>query len=337
LEARGLERNDSLLANHIPKLTASFALLKKNLTDEDKNYLDASLVECYRRFDITFDNETLTEKKPLLTPLMAGIIVFFVYPFSILIQYSFTFGVGGAEFAGMSTYVSVFNSAAFRLAFGNTVRFLLIGVTLNMALSFLLALLLRQSFRGAALFRSVILFPLFLPVAVVVVVVTMFFSDSGLVNAALLRLGAPIVDWLGSPTAFWLVLGLYIFKSIGYNVILLLAGMQTIPKDLYELADMEGAGGVRKVFGVTIPLLVPTLFFVFIISVMNSFRSFRDVFILGGKYPHDSLYMLPHFINNNMHNLNYQRLAVASVFTLLAIAAVTAVIYSLESRWEERL
>jgi multiple sugar transport system permease protein len=273
----------------------------------------------------------------LLAPLLAGIAVFFVYPFTILIQYSFTSGVGGVDFAGLSTYASVFRSAAFRLALTNTARFLAIGVTLNMTLSFLLALLLRQRFLGSALFRSVILFPLFLPVAAMVVVVTMFFADGGLVNAALLRLGAPTVDYLGSSAAFWLVLGLYLFKSVGYNVILLLAGMQTIPKDLYESADMEGAHSAQKIFGITIPLLLPTLFFVFIISVMNSFRSFRDVFILGGEHPHDSIYMLPHFINNNMHNLNYQRLAVASVFTLLAIAAVTAVIYTLESRWEEKL
>jgi multiple sugar transport system permease protein len=273
----------------------------------------------------------------LLAPLLAGILVFFILPFVILLRYSVTTGAGGRNFVGLYNYTRVFASPAFRLAFGNTARFFAVGVTLNMVLSFLIAHTLRHRFPGATAARSVILFPLFLPVAAVVTVSALFFSDAGLVNRALTLLGLPATDWLGSGAAFGFMLGLYIFKSIGYNVVLLLAGMQMIPRELYEAADMEGAGELRKTLDITIPLLVPTLFFTFVISAMNCFRSFRETFILGGNHPDSSIYMLPHFINNNMQNLNYQRLAVGSVFTLCAITVITAVVYAFETKWEARL
>lgn len=273
----------------------------------------------------------------LLSPLMVGIIVFFVIPFIILLYYSLTFGVGGAEFVGFSNYIKVMQSESFRLAFGNTAKFLLLGVSINMILSFIIALVLQERFVGAKLFRSVILFPMFLPVAAVVTVFLLFFSNTGIVNTVLQQVGLPVSDWMQSNSAFGLVLGLYIFKNIGYNVILVLAGLTMIPKDLYNLADMEGANSLQKAFHITLPVLTPTLFFVFIISIINCFKSFREVFILGGEHPHNSIYMLPHFINNNIQNLNYPRLAVASVLIVFAIALFTAFFYWGQTKLEERL
>ncbi|MDR1299740.1 MAG: sugar ABC transporter permease [Oscillospiraceae bacterium] len=272
----------------------------------------------------------------MLAPLLLGIVAFFLVPFAILLRYSVTTGLGGSAYVGFENYIRVFTNETFLLAFGNTARFFAIGVSLNMVLAFLIAHTLRRRFLGSTLARSVILFPMFLPVAAVVTVSALLFFGDGLVNRALELFGLSAVDWLGSGAAFGFMLGLYIFKSIGYNVVLMLAGMQMIPREMYESADMDGATELQKLFGITVPMLVPTLFFTFIISVMNCFRSFRETFILGGTHPHSSIYMLPHFINNNTRNLNYQRLATASVITLCAIAVITAVVYALEARWEEK-
>ncbi|MDR1299225.1 MAG: sugar ABC transporter permease [Oscillospiraceae bacterium] len=273
----------------------------------------------------------------LLAPLMIGIAVFFFVPFVILLVRSFLFGVGLGQFVGLSNYISVMGNEMFALAFANTGKFLVIGVTLNMALSFLLALVLQKRFAGSKLFRSVILFPMFLPVAAIVTVFTIFFSDAGLVNGALVSLSLPVREWLSGGSAFSLVLGLYILKSIGYNIVLFLSGLNMIPRELYETAEIEGAGAVNKVLHITIPLIAPTTFFVFIISVMNCFKSFREVFVLGGDHPHSSVYMLPHFINNNMQNLNYQRLAVASVITVAVVAVAVWLLYRGEGRLEAKL
>ena len=273
----------------------------------------------------------------LLAPMTVGIAVFFFVPFIILIRYTVTETVGGTEFVGLDNYIAIMKSNAFKTAFLNTGKFLVIGVVLIMVLSFLLALMLQKKFMGSKLLRSVILFPMFLPVAAVVTIVMVFFSDGGLVNSALSALNIPVKQWLNGPAAFPLVMGIYILKNIGFNVILFLAGLNMIPKELYEAAEIEGAGAVRRVLDITLPLISPTAFFVFIISVMNCFKSFREVFILGGEYPDKSIYMLPHFINNNIKNLNYQRLAVASVIVFLIIAIITGVFYWFESRREERI
>ena len=106
----------------------------------------------------------------LASPVLAGLAVFFAVPFAITLWYSVTFGVGGASFVGLSNYAKVFRSSAFRLAAANTLRFLLVGVPLIMVLGFAIALLLQRKFAGTKLFRSVLLFPMVLPVASVVMV-----------------------------------------------------------------------------------------------------------------------------------------------------------------------
>ena len=270
----------------------------------------------------------------MLAPLLTGVVVFFAVPFVILVRYSFIFG---ERYVGLENYRNVISSATFRLAFWNTCKFVFIGVILNLILSFTLAALLKRRFPGARLIRSAYILPMFLPVAAIVTVVALFFGEGGLANWILNSLGILPVDWIRSGFAFPLVLGLYVFKSFGYSVVLILAGMQMIPQSYYEVASIEGAGVLWKVFHITIPLLTPTLFFAFLIAMLNCFRSFRDVFILGGNHPHESIYMLPHFINNNIQNLNYPRLAVASVITLAAISLVILVVYRFEKSTEEWL
>lgn len=271
----------------------------------------------------------------LASPVLAGLTVFFAVPFAITLWYSVTFGVGGASFVGLSNYAKVFRSSAFRLAAANTLRFLLVGVPLIMVLGFAIALLLQRKFAGTKLFRSVLLFPMVLPVASVVMVVDVFFAQYGIVNGWLESLGLPLTDWMNSPRAFWVLIGLYVWKNCGYNVILMLAGLNMIPTELYQTADIEGASGWQKFTRITLPMVWPSLFFVFVMSVINSFKSYREAFLLGGKHPHDSIYLLQHFLNNNFENLNYQRLSVAAVMLFAIIFALVALFYALQNRYGE--
>ncbi len=271
----------------------------------------------------------------LASPVLAGLTVFFAVPFAITLWYSVTFGVGGASFVGLANYAKVFRSSAFRLAAGNTLRFLLVGVPLIMVLGFAVALLLQRKFAGTKLFRSVLLFPMVLPVASVVMVVDVFFAQYGIVNGWLETLGLPLTDWMNSPRAFWVLIGLYVWKNCGYNVILMLAGLNMIPTELYQTADIEGASGWQKFTRITLPMVWPSLFFVFVMSVINSFKSYREAFLLGGKHPHDSIYLLQHFLNNNFENLNYQRLSVAAVMLFAIIFALVALFYALQNRYGE--
>lgn len=285
------------------------------------------------------DNAQPLERRKMVTglclaaPVLLGTFLFFLLPFAICVKYSFTFGVGGASFAGFQNYKEVFSSRAFRLAAANTLRFLAIGVTANLALSFFLALLIQKGLKGSRFFRYILLLPLVLPIASVVMVIQVFFAETGVLNHWLIRLGVPVVQWLEGPEAFWVLLGLYLWKSVGYGVILLLSGLNAIPEEFYQTAAMEGAGGPRKLVSITLPLMAPHFFLAAVMGVVNAFKSYREAFLLGGKHPHDSIYMMQHFLNNNFENLNYQKLSVAAILLLLALLALLWVLYFFQNRY----
>lgn len=259
-----------------------------------------------------------------VVPFLAGFFVFFIIPFVWCVFHSFTSGIGGTKFAGLENYISVFHSKAFRFAMQNTFRFMAIGVTLLMLLSLALALLLFKGFCGVSFFRMAFLFPLIVPVATLVMTVQLLFplSSSGDYGAK----------------SFWILIGLYVWKNCGYNMILLLAGLFQIPPDLYMVARLEGASGWQILRKITLPLLMPMLFFTFVISVANSFKVFREAYMLGGDRPHPSIYMLQHFMNNNYHNLNYQRLSVAALLVFVMIMAALLILFAIKKKyWEVEL
>ena len=271
----------------------------------------------------------------LALPFLLGFAGFYLIPFLWSVRFTFTSGSGGTAFVGLRNFQDIFASAAFQLAAYNTFRFILIGVPLLMAFSFVLALLLFEKFKGATFFRSLFLYPLVLPAASVVIVVQAFFSDGGLVNQALAALGLPLENWIQSDYAFPLLVGLYIWKNCGYDLVLFLAGLAAIPREYREAAASEGASYWQTVRYITLPLMLPTFFFILIVSIINSFKSFREAYLLGGANPHESIYMLQHFMNNNFQNLSYQRLSVAALLVFAVIFALVLVLFRLKARGDQ--
>ena len=268
---------------------------------------------------------TKLQKKEMLTgfllalPAIAGMLVFFLIPFGVAIFISFTSGVGTSDFVGLRNYLSMLQNSAFQLAAGNTAKFIGVAVPLIMVISLLIALLLYQKLKGYDFFRTVFIFPLVLPVASVVLLFQLVFDVNGAFNSLLMATGLPIDDWLNSSNAFFVLVLLYVWKNTGYNIVLFLAALNSIPKDFYEAATVDGASGRNKLFSITLPLIVPYLFFILIMSVINSFKSFREAYILCGDHPNASIYMLQHFMNNNFENLNYLRLSTAAILVFLVI------------------
>ena len=125
---------------------------------------------------------------------------------------------------------------------------------------------------------------------------------------------------------------IFIWKNVGFNIILFQTGLDLIPKDYYEYAAIEGAGRVRQFFMVTLVYLQPTFLLVFILSIVNSFKIFREIYLLTGTHPSLNIYLMQHFLNNQFANLNYQRMASASFFTFIFIFLLVAVLYRLQQR-----
>lgn len=266
----------------------------------------------------------------LIAPLMIGYLVFYIIPFILVAYYSVSKGSVG--FVGLTNYVNMTQNNVFRLAFGNTMRFLVIALPLILLLSYAIALMLKNQVQKHQLLKSVILLPYIMPVVGTVMLVELLFAQTGLVNEALYTLGLPVKDWLQSEYAFWIVVLLYLWKNTGYSVILLLSGLVTIPEDQYDAAAIDGASPRQQLRYITIPQMWYSVFFAMVFSLINAFKCFREIFLIGGTHPDDSVYMLQHFINNCFENLNYSKLAVASVLLMVVVVTVFLISY----RWVMR-
>ena len=271
-------------------------------------------------------------------PLLAGFLLFYVAPFGQVVWDSFSQGTGKSQlFVGLENYSRMFQNNMFLLAFGNSLKFLGVGLPVILVLSYGLGMFLKGQASRFALLRTLFLLPYVMPVAGTVLLVDLLFSQTGITNRLLEALGLPVTDWLQSPAAFWVMLLLYLWKSTGYSVVLVLAGLMSIPGEHYDVAQVEGAGPWQSFRYVTMPQMWYALFIAFVFSLINAFKCFREIFLVGGEHPHESVYMLQHFINNSFENLNYQRLSVASVLLFLVITLVLGLCWLWVTRKEGAL
>lgn len=267
-------------------------------------------------------------------PSIIGFLLFFCIPFIISLVYCFTQGVGDIEYVGFQNFVDLFQNDAFILAFKNTLIFNAVSVPLVMIISLGITLILNSKIKKGSFFRTVLTFPLIIPLASVALVWQIFFRQTGVVNGVLLKFGIMGPDWLKTKWSFYILILLYVWKNCGYNMIIFLAGLNNVPKEYYEAASIDGCGKINMFFKITLPLILPTIFFVFIISIINSLRVYREAYLLSGQYPDPSIYMLQHFMNNNFTNLNYQRLSTASVIVFILVAVLVYSLFKLQKKYE---
>lgn len=264
----------------------------------------------------------------LLAPLLIGCFVFYGLPFGMVLWFSVVRGSGYSEtFVGLDNYIQLFRSEVFRMAMGNTLRFLAVSLTMILVISYAIALFLKKRTDKHQALQSVILLPYVMPVVGTVLLVDILFSQAGLGNLFLNALGLPLQDWLHSGAAFWVVILLYLWKNTGYSVILILSGLATIPEEQYKAASLEGANGWMLFRHITMPQMWYSVFFAGVFSMINAFKCFREIFLIGGTYPHESIYMLQHFINNCFEKMSYSKVAVASIMMTGLVLIILAVCY----------
>jgi multiple sugar transport system permease protein len=187
------------------------------------------------------------------------------------------------KFVGLQNYVTLFrDDTIFHQVAGNTAYFVVGVVPASIVLSLLLALAMNTRLRGISLFRAIFFIPVITSsVAVAMLWRWLYNTDYGLINVGLHALGLPVIPWLSSTRwAMPAVIIMAVWKNLGYNMIIYLAGLQGIPPTLYEAAALDGAGGWARFKDITLPLLGPTTFFILIISIINSFQVFDLAFIL---------------------------------------------------------
>ena len=272
-----------------------------------------------------------------LLPGFCGVAFFSFLPFMDVIRSSFVQAVSG-RFCGLENYRIVLHNRAFLLAEKNTLRFLLVCLPLLLGISLVLAFLLhawQMAFhQKLRLLKAAYLVPMAIPAASIVLLWKLMFDKHGFVNGILHLCGIHAIDWMNTGAAFFVLVFSYIWKNLGYTMVLWLAGLSSISPDLYEAAEMDGAGRMTQFFKITLPLIRPLIFTIVVLSFLNSFKVFREAYLVAGNYPQEDIYLLQHLFNNWFTDLSVDKMAAGSVLLALVIAVFVLLLQKLWERNE---
>lgn len=268
-----------------------------------------------------------------VAPAAAIIGIFFLLPVAAALVLSFTdfdlyalADLGNLRFVGLENYVRLLHTPLFWRALGNTLYFVAVGVPLSIGLSLVAALLLNASAaRGQAFFRTALFAPVVTTlVAVAVIWRYLFHTRYGLLNQLLAGFGVDAVDWLGDPRwAMPTIILFALWKNFGYNMVIFLAGLQAIPRDLYEAASIDGASAFHRFLHVTLPMLGPTLALVSIITTAGYFQLFAEPYVMTQGGPLQSTLSVLYFMYDE--GFKWWNLGAASAVAFMLFALVFVV------------
>ncbi len=266
-----------------------------------------------------------------LFPSLAGVLLFFVLPFLVVIYYSLVDNPINREFVFLDNFVRVATNKAFQQAAFNTLKFSVVAVPLAVVLSLLLAMMLDYKIPFRSQFRTAFLSPMMVPVASIILIWQVLFHYNGIVNDFIGLFGAEKIDWLKSSHAQVVIVILFLWKNLGYNMILFMAALGSIPKDILEVAILESATPFQIFWHIKIRYLSSTILFVTIMSLINSFKVFREIYLLTGNYPYDTIYMMQHFMNNAFAQLDYQKLSAAAIMMSIVMVIIIGILFLTEN------
>lgn len=258
-----------------------------------------------------------------LAPSLLGVGYLVLFPTGDVLRRSFVTALSG-QWVGLSNYKNVLTNEAFGLAAGNTLRFLALCLPLLLFLSLLLALVICR-IPKLERFKALYLLPMAIPAATVVLVWRLLFSRQGFVNAWL----GTYVDFMGEKTALIILVGSYVWKNLGYTIVLWLAGLKAIPLELTEAARVDGAGRIRCFFQITLPNLKGSAYTITVLSLLNAFKSFREAYLVSGAYPQQDIYLMQHLFQNWYTRLDMDKLAAGAILMALVLGALSLLLQRL--------
>ncbi len=267
-----------------------------------------------------------------LAPSFIGVMLFFVIPFGVVVYYSLLENPISKVFVGLQNFQKIVVNKAFVTAATNTFRFSIIAVPLSVVIALLLAIMLDEKIPFHTQFRTFFLSPMMVPVASIVLIWQVLFHQNGAVNDILLKFfDFKPIDWLKSDQGYIVIVVLFLWKNLGYNMILFMASLASIPKDIIEVARLESANSFQIFFKIKVRYLSSTFMFVTIMSLISSFKVFREVYLLTGDYPYGSMYMLQTYMNNTFRSLDYQKLSSAAVLMSIVMVFIIGIMFLAEN------
>jgi ABC-type sugar transport systems, permease components len=267
-----------------------------------------------------------------LAPSFTGVLIFVLIPFADAVRRSFC-EVMSNHFIGLTNYKTVLQNDAFLLAAKNTGKFLGICIPLLLVISLFFTILLYSMKKNQEIIKTTFLIPMAIPVASVVLLWKVFFHENGLLNIVIQHYGGRAIDFMNTDKAFYVLVFSYLWKNTGYDMVLWLAGLSEIPTTLYEAAKMDGAGVWSRIRYITLPELLPTIYITAVLSTVNSFKVFREAYLIAGDYPHESIYMLQHLFNNWFVSLDIQKMSAAAVIMAAILFIFILLLQIIDRKW----
>ena len=266
-----------------------------------------------------------------LFPGMLGLLAFYLVPFGWGVWFSLTDGTIDNNFVGFANYLRVWQNEVFQLGLKNTLELSFLCAPVIFIISFLLASMLRKHVAGDAFFRNALLMPYLMPSSAMLIIWLLIFDYGGIINRLFVSMGLERVFWLeGSALRVPIVL-LYIWKNLGFSVVIFTAALQAVPESLYEYASLEGAGYLKREFFIPLPQILPTAFLVLVLAIVNAFKIFKEVYFIGGAYPDESIYTLQHYMNNKFAKLDYQDVTTAAYSFAVIVIVLFLLMYRTKS------
>ena len=266
-----------------------------------------------------------------LLPSIIGVTLFFILPFFVVIYYSLIDNPISGEFVFLENFYNILTNKAFLLAAENTILFSFTAVPLLILLSLTVAFILDKNIPGKSRIRTALLSPMMVPVASVILIWQVLFHYNGLVNEAVMKLGGSKIDWFKSDYALVIIVILFIWKNLGYSMILFMSAIANIPREIVEVAQLERASNWQIFFHIKLRYLSSSILFVTVLSLINSFKIFREIYLLTGDYPYESLYMMQHYMNNMFRSLDYQKLSAAAIIMSLFMIILIGILFFAEN------
>ena len=237
----------------------------------------------------------------LLLPGLAGLLAFYVVPFFGGIYFSLMDGTFANAFVGLANYKRVWQNPMFQLGLKNTWELSLLCAPVIWLLAFILSAML--------------------------LIWTLMFDYGGVVNRLVTAMGFERVLWLEEDALRFPIVLLYIWKNVGFSVVLFASALSAVHPSLYEYASLEGAGWWTQSFRITLPQILPTAFLVFVLAWVNAFKIFKEAYFIGGDYPTTQIYTLQHFMNNKFAKLEYQDVTAAAYMFAVGVMVLFALMY----------
>jgi len=263
-----------------------------------------------------------------LLPAIVILTVFLVIPILEAFQWSlldYKIIAGTGEFVGLENFKEIFSDDKFWQAFWNTILFLVIVLPLNIFLPMILAVLVNQAVKGVGVFRVLYYLPVVTPMVVAALMWKMLYSQSGVISEFLMWIG--VFDkqsnlLVQSSTALTAVAMITVWKGLGYYMIMYLAGLQSIPKDVYESASIDGASSLQKFWKITVPMLIPSITLVSVLTIIGGLKVFEEIALTTGGGPAGATTTLVMYIYDKFNNLDVSIASAAGmVLLILAIGA----------------